>query len=299
VTLRMVVEGPSRPAVAGSPIGTHTDERKISRSHSDVPVASRELKIGSAYAAVVADVFDRVRAMPVMAQLWPAEPGVGSRFAVDETRASVSTYTAARVLLLDAIHRLRAAAEMAENEALTEQGTHLLLLRPALVSTAKAAWVVGPEDSVERSTRAVRLVCEDHRQGALAMRKAVEQGAPAAFGTVASSFERSIAATLASLRVRSVDAEKKPPRDESLILNLGSEIDRYYGTNDASSDLQLLWNASSCLDHGERHHSVLTSRPSRAEVAKILTVRSFDGMCNGVNVTGLRLMGLAVSPAGS
>ena len=217
----------------------------------------------------------------------------------DETRASVSTYTAARVLLLDAIHRLRAAAEMAENEALTEQGTHLLLLRPALVSTAKAAWVVGPEDSVERSTRAVRLVCEDHRQGALAMRKAVEQGAPAAFGTVASSFERSSAATLASLRVRSVDAEKKPPRDESLILNLGSEIDRYYGTNDASSDLQLLWNASSCLDHGERHHSILTSRPSRAEVAKILTVRSFDGTCSGVNVTGLRLMGLAVSPAGS
>jgi hypothetical protein len=246
----------------------------------------------------VADVFDRVRAMPVMAQLWPAEPGVGSRFAADETRASVSTYTAARVLLLDAMHRLRAAAEMAENEALAEHGTHLLLLlRPALVSTAKAAWVVGPEDSAERSTRAVRLVCEDHCQGALAMRKALEQGAPNAFGSAARSFEQSSAATLASLQERSVDAEKKPPRDESLVLNLGSEIDRYYGTNDAASDLQLLWNASSSLAHGERWYSVLTSRPHRAEIAKILTVRSFDGVCSGVNVTGLRLTGLAASPA--
>jgi hypothetical protein len=209
----------------------------------------------------VADVFDRVRAMPVMAQLWPTEPGVGSRFAADETQASVSTYTAARVLLLDAMHRLRAAAEMTENDALAEHGTHLLLLRPALVSTAKAAWVVGPEDSVERSTRAVRLVCEDHRQGALAMRKALEQGAPNAFESVARSFEQSRTATLASLQERSVEAEKKPPPDGSLILNLGSEIDRYYGTNDAASDLQLLWNTSGSLAHGERWYSVLTSRP--------------------------------------
>jgi len=245
----------------------------------------------------MADVFDRVRAMPVMAQLWPAEPVVGSGFAADETRASVSTYTTARILLLDAMHRLRAAAEIAENEALAEHGTHLLLLRPALVSTAKAAWMVGPEDSGERSTRAVRLICEDQRQGALAMRKALEQGAPNAFGFAADSFERSGAATLASLHERSVEAERKPPRDESLIRNLGSEIDRYYGTNDAASDLQLLWNASSSLAHGERWYSVLTSRPHRAEVAEMLTARSLDGVCSGVNVTGLRLQWLAVAPA--
>jgi hypothetical protein len=245
------------------------------------------------------DVFDRVRAMPVMAQLWPAEPAVGSGFDADETRTSVSTYTVARILLLDAMHRLRAAAEMAENEALAEHGTHLLLLRPALVSTAKAAWVVGPEDSAERSTRAVRLICEDQRQGGVAMRKALEQGAPNAFERAARSFERSGAATLASLQDRSTGAKRKPPRDESLIQNLGSEIDRYYGTNDAASDLQLLWNASSSLAHGERWYSVLTSRPRRAEVAKYLTVRSFDGVCSGVNVTGLRLVWLAAAPADS
>jgi hypothetical protein len=129
------------------------------------------------------------------------------------------------------------------------------------------------------------------------MRKALEQGAPNAFGNVARSFERSSAAILASLQERSVEAEKKPPRDESLILNLGSEIDRYYGTKDAVSDLQLLWNASSSLAHGECWYSVLTSRPHRAEIATILTMPSFDGVCSGVNVTGLRLMELAVSAA--
>jgi hypothetical protein len=237
--------------------------------------------------------------MPVMAQLWPAEPVVGSGFADDETRTSVSTYTAARVLLLDAMRRLRAAAEMAENQTLAEQGTHLLLLRPALVSAAKAAWAVAPEDSAERSTRAVRLICEDMRQGTLAMRKALEQGAPNAFDIAARTFERSGASTLASLQERSFEAEKKPPRDESLILDLGSEIDRYYGTNDAASDLQLLWNASSSLAHGEHWYSALTSRPSRAEVAKILTERSFDGVCSGINVTGLRLLWLAAAPADS
>jgi hypothetical protein len=74
---------------------------------------------------------------------------------------------------------------------------------------------------------------------------------------------------------------------------------RYYGSNDAASDLQLLWNASSSLAHGERWYAVLTSRPDRAEVAKILTARSFDGVCSGVNVTGLRLSWLAASPADS
>jgi hypothetical protein len=129
------------------------------------------------------------------------------------------------------------------------------------------------------------------------MRKALERGAPNAFGSAASSFERSSAAILASLQERSDDAEMKPPRDESLILNLGSEINRYYGTVDAVSDLQLLWNASSSLAHGERWYSVLTSRPRRAEIASILTVRSFDGVCSGINVTGLRLAELAASPA--
>jgi hypothetical protein len=60
-----------------------------------------------------------------------------------------------------------------------------------------------------------------------------------------------------------------PHMDESMIVNLGSEIDRYYGTNSATSDVQLLWNASS-LAHGERWYSTLTAGPRRA-VAEILT----------------------------
>jgi hypothetical protein len=142
----------------------------------------------------MADVFDRVQAMPVIAELWPREPSVGSDFASDAIHAPISTYTVVRILLLDAVHRLQAAARIAQNPDLASQGTHILLLRPALVSTAKGAWLAGTADSAERTSRAARLAAEDRRQGAIAMRKAVEQGAPDMFGAVGSAFERSRAA---------------------------------------------------------------------------------------------------------
>jgi hypothetical protein len=87
--------------------------------------------------------------MHVVAELWPAEPGVGSPLASDAARASVSTYAVARILLLDAMLQLRAAAATFKDERLAARGTHLLLLRPALVSSLKErgrsrAWRFAP-----------------------------------------------------------------------------------------------------------------------------------------------------------
>ena len=217
---------------------------------------------------------------------------VGSDFGADLAHASISTYTVARVLLLDAMHRLRAAARTAQSRDLAGQGTHILLLRPVLVSTAKAAWLVGAADSAERASRAVRLIAANQRQAAMAMRKAVEQGAPDVFGAVGATFERSRVAVL-SAGQGLTDADKPPPRDESMIVDLGIKINRYYGTSHATSDVQLLWNTSSSLAHGERWYSTLTTTPNRAKVAEILTTRSFDVVCSGLHVTALRILTLS------
>ncbi|MGC4804997.1 hypothetical protein [Micromonospora sp. DT233] len=243
----------------------------------------------------MADVFDRVQALPTIAKLWPREPGVGSNFASDATHASISTYTVARVLLLDAMHRLQAAARIAQTPDLARQGTHILLLRPALVSTAKGAWLVQAADTADRVSRATRLVAEDRRQGASAMGKAVEQGAPDVFGAVGRAFERSRDVVLSAVRDLTPEVHRRPPRDESMIADLGSAVDSYYGTNSAMSDVQLLWNTSSSLAHGERWYSTLTAGPRRAPVADILTDRSFDVVCSGLNVTGLRILTLAAA----
>jgi hypothetical protein len=126
------------------------------------------------------------------------------------------------------------------------------------------------------------------------MRKAVEQGTPEVFGAVGSVFQRSQAAVKSAVHGLTPDAHKRPPGDESMIVDLGSEIDNYYGTDDATSDVQLLWNASSSLAHGERWYSTLTAGPRRA-VAEILTTRSFDVVCSGLHVTGLRILALAAA----
>src|SRR5688572_19897051 len=109
----------------------------------------------------MADVFLRVRAMPALTELWPKEPGVGSDFASDVMHVSVSSYTVARILLLEAIGRVQAAAGLAQDLNLARQGAHFLLLRPALVSTAKAAWLIEVPDPAERTSRAARLVGQD------------------------------------------------------------------------------------------------------------------------------------------
>lgn len=89
----------------------------------------------------------------------------------------------------------------------------------------------------------------------------------------------------------------RPPRDESMIADVGSMIDRYYGINTVTSDVQLLWNMSNSLAHGEGWYPTLTAGPRRVPVAEILTTRSFDAVCGGLNVTGLRTLTLAAARA--
>lgn len=102
----------------------------------------------------------------------------------------MSTYTVTSMQLLEAIRRLQAAARLAHHQQDADWGAHLLLLRPALVLTAKAAWIVRPDSSRDRVARAIGLVVSDHRMGARAMQRAVEQGAIDTFASVGASFER-------------------------------------------------------------------------------------------------------------
>ncbi len=234
--------------------------------------------------------------MSSISQLWPAVPSPGSPFSADDELGPLSTFTVGRVLVAEAVLRLKAGAEMAEDRQLAAHGSHFLLLRPTLVSTAKAAWLLRPDASSERVRRAVELIDAEQQQGASAMRKAVQAGAPDLFMSVAAVFDR----TRNELQNRAgqVDdaALKKPPRDEQLIRDLGRDMDKCYGTTDAGADLQLLWNVSSSLSHGERWHSLLTSHARGVEVAQTLTARSLDAVCSAINVTGLRVTWMAASP---
>ncbi len=245
----------------------------------------------------MSDVLNRVRAMSVVTEMWPAKPSPGSGFAADAELAPFSTYTVARVLLVGGLDSLQAAARLGQDPRAAGQGMHVLLLRPAVVSTAKAAWLVAPDDATDRVSRTARVLAEDRRQGARAMERAVAAGAPDAFEAVGDMFTRARSRLLAVAGHLSMHAEKRPPKDEALIHELGQSVDRYYGTADAVADLQLLWNTSSSLAHGERWYSTLTSGSRRARVAETLATRSFDVVCSGINFTFLRIMTLCATPA--
>ncbi len=233
------------------------------------------------------------RAMRVITTLWPEGVIMGSGFATETPVGSISTYVVARILLLEALSWLSASGRVAEHDEAAVHGAHLLLLRPALVSTAKCAWMLRSDEGGERTTRALRLIMEDRRQGVVAMNKAVERGAHEAFSGVAEFFERARDA-VRSAAGRMPEIEQRPPRDEELITELGRDIDRYYGGNVGRSDLQLLWNAASSLSHGERWYTWLADAGQREELAKRMTSRSIDAVCSAINVTHLRVVSLAV-----
>jgi hypothetical protein len=128
------------------------------------------------------------------------------------------------------------------------------------------------------------------------MRKAVEVGAPNLFESVAVMFDRTGTELRTTAGKVMGAVSEKPPRDEKLIRELGGDINKYYGTGHATADLQLLWNVSSSLSHGERWHSLLTGPGRGAEVARTLTTRSLDVVCSAINVTGLRIASLAATP---
>lgn len=239
------------------------------------------------------ELLARVDAMRSTAKLWPIQPPSGSGFAEDQAANShVSTYVVARIQLLEAIRLLETASKLIQRHGEAGSGTHLVILRPALVLTAKAAWVLRPETSPRRVARAVGIAVSDRRMGARAMKDAVDQGAPAAFGVVGEAFARIADHVEAS----ACESSESPLRDVMLIRELATDVDRYYSSSDATSDMQILWNASSGLAHGERWFSSLAGGPRRTQIADTLTARSFDVVCSGINVTSWRLLWHAAPP---
>lgn len=247
------------------------------------------------YLRAMAIVTERVDALSLLVAMWPEEPASESGFATDIVLSpDMSTFDLVRHQLLTSLRRLRNAAQLVEDD--DGWGTHLLMLRPALVLASKSAWIIRTDQSSERIGRSLGVLLTDRQNGARAMRKAVEQGAIAGFGDVAARFDRSATDLTESVPVPTV----KQPHDERLIQALGDDVDGYYGTDDAKSHLQLLWNASSCLAHGETWFPFLSGGLQRRPFSEILTSQSFDVMCSAFNTTALRVLGLALtSPQGS
>lgn len=244
------------------------------------------------YGPAMTDVYDRVNAMSVIAQVWPTEPTSGSGFAAEAALTeAVSTFDISRHQLMTSVRRLRNAAELSRND--DGWGAHILMLRPALVLAAKAAWILRPDSPEERIGRALGLIMSDQRNGARAMRAVVKQGGLPEFGGVADKYDRSVTRLVSQIPTSGI----KPPSDESMIRELGCDINRDDGGNDAPSSMQLLWNASSSLAHGENWFRMLSNGGRGAELAEVITVRSLDIVCSGISVTSSRILGLSSMPA--
>lgn len=230
--------------------------------------------------------------MPATVTLWPKEPTAGSGFADDlALSAQVDSFTVARLQLLTSMRRLRNAARLVTED--DGWGTHLLMLRPALVLAAKAAWIVRPDVSEERVCRTLGVLLNDQRRGARAMREAVSQGAIPEFEQVATRFDQSSRDLASLVPLAPVD----PPSDQTLIRELGSDVNSYYGSDGASPDLQLVWNVSSSLAHGEAWYSLLSGGLQRKPFAETFTAQSFDIVCSGINTTSVRILQLAATPS--
>lgn len=251
---------------------------------------------GQRYASSVTDVFDRVKAMSVAPTLWPRNYADGSAFSMEPEFVGASpTFLVVKILMAESIVRVQAAARIAQDTDVANLGSHMVLLRPALVSAAKAAWLVRPDDHRDRAIRSAMLMAVDAAAGARAMKNAVKQGAPEVFVGVGNAFEDTCRTIISDIDDLTAQPNGRMPKDQDLVLELGSDIEQYYVDTSARSDVQILWNTASSLSHGERWYVGMT-KGSRLEVANILTRRAFDVICNGLNVTSLRAMMLASRP---
>lgn len=240
------------------------------------------------------DVRARVEAMSTIVRLWPVEPSPASGFAADHALCSdAPTFDVVRHQLLTSLRRLRDAARLHEED--DGSGSHIFMLRPALVLVAKTAWILRPDQPEERVGRVLGMLVDDRKRGAQAMTKAADQGAIPEFRDLADKFERNANSLAKATTIRPI----RPPADEPMILELGNDVDTYYASSDAKSDVQILWNASSSLAHGEVWFSELSGGRRPRRLAEVLTERSFAAVCSGLNVTSLRVASLATEMCGS
>jgi hypothetical protein len=216
------------------------------------------------------------------------------------------TYDIARSRLQDGIIALNVAARVARDEPVRSLGMHLVMLRPALVSGAKAWWLINDRSAGSRVGRAVAMVAADRASGAEAMAAAASLGDLPAFGRVSERFDAARAELQLSGDRHGVNVPRLPG-DGRLIDAVGVEIDAYYGTHGPDSarlDARLLWNVSSGLAHGERWFRDMTSSrvgttEQREQIVETLTNRSLDVVCSALNVSFLRCIFLASTPPGA
>lgn len=239
---------------------------------------------------------DRVNSMSVWMDVLPDVPSAGSGFDADTQYVAFSTYAVAKTRLGDGLLRLAASARISHDPPQAKYGTHLLALRPALVSAAKGWWLTSSPDSASRAWNACCLLADDRKMGAEAIRRSILHGGPKPFDEVAAAFERVQRRYEKDARGLRQD-KPKVPADTQLIQNMAADIDVYYGSVDAKSDAFLLWNASSSLAHGERWYADL--HRNSEHLAQTLTERSFAIVCSGLNLLSQRILHLAAAPPAS
>jgi hypothetical protein len=236
----------------------------------------------------VTDVYDRVQAVFELGQdllkaNGPLHPETS--FATDAAYVSFRTYDVLRSHLKVGVTNLKIAAEMSKTPLHSRFGTHLVVLRPALVSFSKAMWMLAESEPRIRIERAAGLVLADRRQGHKAMGNASRAHPNEGFQAIGEVFERAHI-NMESELARVDFSPARPPSDGALVEELGAAIDIYYGSDGgASQDALILWNAASSLSHGERWFSQLY-----AHLAKAFTERSLDVVCSGFNLVHLHTL---------
>jgi hypothetical protein len=252
------------------------------------PHRSSSDRTTSASIKPVTDVYDRVQAVFELCQnllkaSGPLHPE--TNFATDATLVNFRTYDILRNHLKVGVSNLKIASDMSKTPLHSHFGTHLVVLRPALVSFSKAMWMLSESEARVRIERAAGLVLADRGQGHKAMGNASRAHPNEGFQSIGEFFERAQTSIKSELE-RVNFSPARPPADGTLVENLGAAIDIYYGSGgSARQDALILWNASSSLSHGERWFSQLYTHLARA-----FTERSLDVVCSGFNLVHLHTL---------
>ncbi|WP_043805716.1 hypothetical protein [Paenarthrobacter aurescens] len=233
-------------------------------------------------ASRMTDVYDRVRAVFEISSDFLTEsidPPAESLFGRDAALVGFRTYDIVRTRWSTGVTNLKVAADMSQAHATSLLGTHLVALRSALLSTARGLWILSSFEPEERVARAAGVVMADRRRGREAMQAASEAATDPGFSGVAGRLEQARRKIEEELQ-RAGISPIRPPSETQLVIHLGNKVDDYYGgAGRSKQDALVLWSASSSLSHGERWFAEL-GKP----IAKIVTDRSLDVVCSGLNL---------------
>lgn len=234
------------------------------------------------------DVYDRVNAVVASAPDFMSDKDellVRSPFGRDASIVPFRTYDVIRTRWATGLVNLKVAAELSLDESASRTGVHLIALRSSLLATSKGLWVSSSSDSEERVSRAAGLVIADRHRGQLAMHRANQAASNKGFSAVAGVFEKAEIKIADDVQMAGL-TPIVPPNETAMTIFLGDAIDEYYGyVGTAKQDALVLWHASSSLSHGERWFADLGK-----SMAQIVTERSLDVVCSGLNLLWLKLL---------